>query len=86
VSGDMLAQAVFYSLFYAFPKSRTKFTDHVKKKLLMKFSKMLTGVTLSNSATFIDKWNLDLGAGNIFKMYPNQFYAGLFLVKINFIL
>jgi hypothetical protein len=36
--------------------------------LLEKFSKQFTGVKISNTEHLIDKWCLDLGAGNIFKL------------------
>jgi len=31
---DIVAQAVFYSFFYSFPKSRSEFTDDLKKDLI----------------------------------------------------
>jgi hypothetical protein len=63
-----LAQAVFYSFFYAFPKSRIKFNDDLKKLLLDEFSYQFTGVRISNTHCYMEKWCLDLGAGNIFKI------------------
>lgn len=35
---DIIAQAVFYSYFYAFPKSRSEFNDELKKDLINEFS------------------------------------------------
>jgi len=46
---DILAQAVFYSLFYAFPKSRHKFNDDLKHKLIEFFSEKFTGIKISNT-------------------------------------
>jgi hypothetical protein len=40
----------------------------LKKKLLDEFSYLFTGVEISNSGMYLENWNLDLGAGNIFKM------------------
>ena len=65
---DILAQAVFYAFFYGFPKSRLKFNDDLKKKLLYEFSYLFTGVRISNTNYYINEWCLDLGAGNIFKL------------------
>lgn len=65
---DVLSQAVFYAFFYAYPLSRIKFNDALKKKLLDVFSELFTGVKISNTEIYLSKWNLDLGAGNIFKM------------------
>lgn len=41
---NTLAQSVFYSFFYAFPKSRAKFDNRLKEQLLTTFSKVFTGV------------------------------------------
>lgn len=43
---DIIAQSVFYSLFYAFPKSRSSLTDEMKRKLLNIFSKLFTGMKI----------------------------------------
>lgn len=61
----MLSQAVFYAFFYAFPKSRTHFDDELKNQLLKLFSRTFTGIEISNSNTYIEKWSLNLGTGNI---------------------
>ena len=65
---DVLSQAVFYAFFYAYPLSRIKFNDSLKKKLLDEFSYLFTGVQISNTSMYLENWNLDLGAGNIFKI------------------
>lgn len=65
---DILAQTVFYSIFYAFPKSRHKFKDDLKKDLIAEFSNLFTGIQITNYHRYINNWYLDLGAGNIFKM------------------
>lgn len=62
---DLLSQSVFYAFFYAFPKSRSSFDDVLKNKLLKLFSKMFTGVEICSSNSYIEKWSLDLGTGNI---------------------
>jgi len=64
---NILSQGVFYSFFYAFPKSRDYFGNDVKKKFLLEFSELFTGVTISNPGDYFTKWYLDLGAGNILK-------------------
>jgi len=60
---DTMAQSVFYSLFYAYPKSRSQLNDETKRNLLNIFSHMFTGVEIK-SAKF-EHWDLDLGTGNI---------------------
>lgn len=60
---DIIAQSVFYSLFYAFPKSRSLLNNEMKRKLLNIFSYMFTGMKIK-SAKF-EHWSLDLGTGNI---------------------
>ena len=41
---DIIAQAVFYSYFYSFPKSRSEFNDELKKDLVEEFSYLYTGM------------------------------------------
>lgn len=42
------------------------------------FSYLLSGITISNTRAFTDKWCLDLGAGNLFKMgFGASFYFKL---------
>ena len=62
---NTLAQSVFYSFFYAFPKSRSKFDNKLKEELLTVFSKIFTGIEISNKKCYFEKWTLDLGTGNI---------------------
>jgi len=64
---DILAQGVFYSFFYAFPKSRSEFGDQFKRELIEEFSYLFTGVHISNAPKYFERWNLDLGAGNILR-------------------
>ena len=59
---DIISQSVFYSLFYAFPKSRSSLTDEMKRKLLNIFSKLFTGMKIKSAK--YDHWSLDLGTGN----------------------
>ncbi|CAD8169176.1 unnamed protein product (macronuclear) [Paramecium tetraurelia] len=72
---DILAQSVFYALFYSFPLSRSKFNDDLKKQLLDEFSYLFTGIEIANSQKYLKEWNLDLGAGNIFKKQAEQKFA-----------
>jgi hypothetical protein len=61
---DALAQCVLFSLFFAYPKSRSKFnSEHFKSALYQLFSEVVTGVTISNQG--YSKWILDMGAGNV---------------------
>ena len=61
---DGVSQAVFYSMFFAFPKSRSKLnTDQKKRELLSIVAKYLVGLPLSSYS--YQHWNLDLGNGNV---------------------
>mmetsp|Transcript_10336 Transcript_10336/g.15442 ORF Transcript_10336/g.15442 Transcript_10336/m.15442 type:complete len:376 (-) Transcript_10336:25-1152(-) len=61
---DCIAQAVFYSMFFAYPKSRSKMnTNDFKSNLYSLVAESLTGVSVCNHG--YTKWVLDLGAGNI---------------------
>lgn len=48
---DIIAQAVYYSLFYAYPKSRKRLDETFMRKLLTTFSELFTG-TCIHSASF----------------------------------
>lgn len=75
---DIVAQGVFYSFFYAFPKSRNHFNDAYKKYIFNQFTMFFTGLKISNKSKFrkdwkfIEDWCLDLGAGNVLKMNQND--------------
>jgi hypothetical protein len=68
---DVVAQAVFYSLFYAFPKSRINFDYDFRYFLFSLMSQFFVGLVVSPVSkfsqhwTFVDDWYLDLGAGNV---------------------
>lgn len=68
---DIIAQAVFYSLFYAFPKSRIDFDYQFRYFLFELMSEFFTGIKISPVSkfsqhwNFVDDWYLDLGAGNV---------------------
>lgn len=81
---DVVAQAVFYSLFYAFPKSRINFNYDFRYFLFALMSKFFVGLVVSPVSrfsqhwTFVDDWYLDLGAGNVLakKMYHKRGSSG----------
>ena len=63
---DLIAQAVFFSLFFAYPKSRTKFDINIIFKLLKEFAGLFNGPRIRTPAlSLIKHWTLDLGTGNI---------------------
>lgn len=65
---DLIAQAVFFSLFFAYPKSRTKFDINLIFELLKEFAGLFNGPRIRNpSLSLISHWTLDLGTGNIIK-------------------
>lgn len=70
---DIVAQGVFYSFFYAFPKSRQEFDDKYKRYVFSIFTDLFTNMDISYHSNFIkgykfiDGWKLDLGAGDVLK-------------------
>jgi len=64
---NILSQGVFYSFFYACPKSRDELDDKMKEIFLSQFSILFTGIEISNPKDYFSNWYLDLGAGNILK-------------------
>lgn len=60
---DAVAQAVLYSMFLAYPKSRVKFTEKFRKELITRISYWTTGIC----PEFVDSrhWKLDLGGGDV---------------------
>ena len=40
---DIISQAVYYSLFYAYPKSRKSLDENFMRKLIQTFSEIFTG-------------------------------------------
>lgn len=75
---DVVSQAVFYSLFYAFPKSRHVFNQDFRIYVFNIISKLFKGCAVSPTSvfyknwSFIDDWYLDLGAGNVLKNSENR--------------
>lgn len=62
---DIISQSVFFCLFFAFPKSRSKLDETLQRKLLNTFSHMFTGMEIHSAKT--DHWKLELGAGNMMR-------------------
>lgn len=63
---DCLAQAVFYSFFFAYPQSRSFIvSEDFMSSLFSIISKEITGMPVCNQG--YEKWDFDLGAGNILK-------------------
>lgn len=50
-------------MFFAYPKSRSKLNDDIKRSLLDIFSELFTGTQIK-SASF-DKWNVEIGSSNV---------------------
>lgn len=61
---DCIAQGVFYSMFFSYPKSRSRLnSEQFKRKLFELVSKSITGLCVKNEG--FSNWILDLGAGNV---------------------
>jgi hypothetical protein len=61
---DIIAQSVFYALFYAYPKSRGQtLTNELKRKLLNIFSKRFTGMKIQSAS--YENWYPIMGGGNM---------------------
>lgn len=60
---DGVAQAVLYSMFLAFPKSRIHFTEKFRRDLVIRISYWTTGIC----PEFVDTshWKLNLGGGDV---------------------
>lgn len=60
---DAVAQAVLYSMFLAYPKSRANFTDKFRRDLVTRISYWTTGIC----PEFVDTshWKLNLGGGDV---------------------
>ena len=64
---------MFYSFFYAFPKTRKEFDDSYKVFVFNIFTELFTDMEISRHSvfvknySFIDSWKLDLGAGDVLK-------------------
>ena len=68
---DCIAQGVFYSMFFSFPKSRTRLdSEEFKSKLFNIISTKLTGLDVNNQG--FNNWILDLGAGNVLRSSYNK--------------
>ena len=72
---DLLAQAVFFSLFFAYPKSRAKFDIKLIFKLLKMFSELFNGPKITTaSLPLLKHWTLNLGTGNIIENLRQSIY------------
>ena len=60
---DIVAQAVFFAFYFAYPKSRPKFTTITISRMLAYFSRLFNGIETKKSN--IEHWVLELGSGNI---------------------
>eukprot|EP00743_Colponemidia_sp_Colp-15_P001681 GILK01001837.1.p1 GENE.GILK01001837.1~~GILK01001837.1.p1 ORF type:complete len:407 (-),score=59.98 GILK01001837.1:124-1344(-) len=67
---DAVAQSIFYSLYLAFPKSRSKFTAPFRTDLLVMLSEWMSGLRPAQPST--RHWKLDLGAGNVLRQTGSQ--------------
>lgn len=60
---NAIAQSVFWSLFFAYPKSRSKLNEDVKRELLDIFSELFTGTKIKSAS--YDHWNIEIGSANV---------------------
>ena len=58
-----IAQSVFSSLFLAYPKSRSKLNEDIRRQLLDIFSELFTGTQIKSSS--YDHWKSESGAANV---------------------
>lgn len=71
---DIISQAVYYTLYLAYPKSRPTLDDAFKRKLTDTFSQLYTG-TVIHSATH-DHWDMP-GSGSYGKKTTEQKEAAI---------
>ncbi|CAK0900066.1 unnamed protein product, partial [Prorocentrum cordatum] len=67
---DAVAQAVFYSMFILYPKSRASFKSALRRELVTQISYWTTGVRLELVDT--SHWRLSLGSGDVLQPAPPQ--------------
>ena len=60
---NAIAQSIFWCLFFAYPKSRSKLNDEIKRQLLDIFSELFTGTQIKSSS--FDHWNIEIGTSNV---------------------
>eukprot|EP00397_Hematodinium_sp_SG-2012_P057675 GEMP01072324.1.p1 GENE.GEMP01072324.1~~GEMP01072324.1.p1 ORF type:complete len:342 (+),score=50.26 GEMP01072324.1:56-1081(+) len=60
---DAIAQAVLYSMFLAYPKSRVHFTHKFRQELIVRIAYWTTGIKPEFISTA--HWKLDLGGGDV---------------------
>ena len=60
---NAIAQSVFCSLFFAYPKSRSKLNEEIKRELLDIFSELFTGTQIKSAS--YDHWNIEIGSSNV---------------------
>jgi len=65
---DAVSQAVLYSLFLAFPKSRIHFTEKFRKDLITRISYWTTGIC--PEFVNVAHWKLNLGGGDVLQSCP----------------
>jgi len=76
---DLISQAVFFSLFFAYPKSRTKFDINLIFKLLKEFARLFNGPRIrSPTLALLSHWTLDLGTGNIIENLRHSIFLAFF--------
>ncbi|CAG9334076.1 unnamed protein product [Blepharisma stoltei] len=78
---DCIAQAVFYSMYFAYPKSRSRLnSEEFKRRIYEYVSSKLTGIAVSNQG--YKKWILDLGAGNVLSNQGSKQQEGLYNILL----
>lgn len=67
---DAISQAVLYSMFLAYPKSRVHFTERFRKDLIIRIAYWTTGIC----PEFVDTshWKLNLGGGDVLQSTTTQ--------------
>jgi hypothetical protein len=69
---DAISQAVLYSMFLAYPKSRVHFTEKFRKLLILLIAYWTTGV--SPEFVHTKHWKLNLGGGDVLQSTTTQIY------------
>ncbi|CAI2370905.1 unnamed protein product [Moneuplotes crassus] len=65
-----IAQSVFSSLFLAYPKSRSKLKEDVRRNLLDIFSELFTGTQIKSAS--YDHWKCESGSANVLAGGPKE--------------
>ena len=76
---DVIAQCVFFSLYFAYPKSRNQLKYETIITLLEELSLLFNGISVKKPQC--NHWNLDLGTGNVIDTLRASKYIYIYIYR-----